>query len=103
MNLKPLREEKNATQDSIAKLLNVQRYTYAKWEQGRAEPSINDLIKLAEIFEVSIDYLVGKEETMPTVHGTALSGLQHQLLSVFDLLSEVDKHKVIGYANALAF
>ncbi len=40
MLLKVLRYEKGITRDDVAKAIGVARYTYAKWEQGRAEPCI---------------------------------------------------------------
>ncbi len=60
--LKDLRKENGLTQKQIAKILNKSETGYASWEQGLAEPSINDLIILSNFYNVSIDELVGKEE-----------------------------------------
>lgn len=60
--LKELRKEKSLTQKQVAKILNKSETGYASWEQGLAEPSINDLIALSSFYDVSIDYLVGKED-----------------------------------------
>ena len=60
--LKELRKENKLTQKQIAKILNKSETGYASWEQGLAEPSINDLILLSDYYRVSIDYLVGKED-----------------------------------------
>jgi len=60
--LKELRKEKKLTQSKLAKLINVSEDCIYFWEKGRSEPSILDLINLANVFEVSIDYLVGKIE-----------------------------------------
>ena len=60
--LKELRIEKGLTQKQLAKELNVSEDSVYNWEKGRSEPSINDLIILATMLDVTIDYLVGKTE-----------------------------------------
>lgn len=60
--LKELRTEKYLSQNSIAKKLNVHGRTVSSWETGRCEPSMANLLKLSEIFEVSVDYLLGKTD-----------------------------------------
>lgn len=60
--LKELRKENNLAQKQIAKIINKSETGYASWEQGLAEPGINDLIYLSEFYNVSIDYMVGKDE-----------------------------------------
>ena len=57
--LRELREESELNQEDIANKINVSRSTYANYETGRAEPSISLLISLANLYEVSIDYLCG--------------------------------------------
>ena len=60
--LKELRKEKSLTQKQVAKILDKSETGYASWEQGLSEPSINDLITLSQYYDVTIDYLVGKDE-----------------------------------------
>lgn len=60
--LKELRKESGLTQKQIAKIINKSETGYASWEQGLAEPCINDLIAISDYYKVSIDYLVGKED-----------------------------------------
>lgn len=57
--LKELRKKRGYTQSELADILNIKRATIAKWETGMTEPRIEKLIKLACIFDVSIDYLLG--------------------------------------------
>lgn len=61
-NLKRLRIAKNLYQKDIAKKLNISTDTYGAWERGNNEPSIDIIKKLANLFNVSIDYLLGNEE-----------------------------------------
>ncbi|NQM47733.1 helix-turn-helix transcriptional regulator [Streptococcus suis] len=53
---------KNLSQDDLAEKLYISRQAVSKWENGEATPDIDKLVQLAEIFGVSLDYLVlGKE------------------------------------------
>ena len=56
-----LRAEKNLSQRELAKKLNVSQGTYNNWENGKTEPSIEDLIEISKLFKVSVDYLVGNQ------------------------------------------
>ena len=58
--LKLLRQKKNVLQKDVAEAINVSRTTYVKYENGDSEPSHKILIKLAEYYNVSIDYLLNK-------------------------------------------
>lgn len=60
--IKKIRKEKNLTQEELAKKLNVTQKCISSWEIGRTEPSIEKIIKLAEIFEVKIENLCDKEK-----------------------------------------
>lgn len=60
--LKELRKLNNHTQELLAEKLFVSRSLVAKWEQGRAYPSINELEKITEIYNVEFDELMNKEE-----------------------------------------
>ena len=57
-NLKIIRNEKQLTQEKLAELLNVSRQAISKWESGQGYPEIDKLVKLSEIFEVSLDELM---------------------------------------------
>ena len=57
--LKILRKRKNMTQAKLAKLLKIDTSEIGRYENGQRNPNIKNLILLAEIFEVSIEYLLG--------------------------------------------
>jgi transcriptional regulator with XRE-family HTH domain len=60
--LQALRKEKGLTQEELAEKLDVSRQAVSKWEAGQAMPEIDNLIGLANIYGVSMDYLLtGKE------------------------------------------
>ena len=57
--LKDLRNEKQLSQKQVAEKVGVAVSTYANWEQGRREPSINDIFKLLSVFEIESSDLFG--------------------------------------------
>lgn len=57
-NLKLLRKQYGFTQEQIAEKLGVSRQTIAKWERGECLPDIENVIALANIYEVTVDQLV---------------------------------------------
>ena len=60
--LRELREEKGIGQKELGKLFNVAQNTISNWENGTREPDTKTLMKLAEFFECSVDYLVGRTD-----------------------------------------
>ena len=56
-----LRTEKGLSQRGMAANFNVSQGTYNNWENGKTQPSIEQLVSIADFFGVSIDYLVGRE------------------------------------------
>lgn len=56
--LKILRKEKHLRQEDLAKLIGVDRTTIAKWETGRVQPRLDRLLKMAEVFECTVDELL---------------------------------------------
>lgn len=57
-----LRSEKNLSQRELAKIMNVSQGTYNNWENSNTQPSIEQLIALADFFGVSVDYLIGRTD-----------------------------------------
>ena len=57
--LKDLREDADLTQEQLVKLLGMHKTTYTNYEQGKREPPFEVIIKLAKLYDVSIDYIAG--------------------------------------------
>lgn len=57
-NLKIIRNEKQLTQEKLAELLSVSRQAVSKWESGQGYPEIDKLVKLSDLFEISLDELI---------------------------------------------
>ncbi len=62
MRLKELRKKKGISQLRLATDLNTTQNTISRYETGEREPGIAELIKIADYFNVSVDYLIGRTE-----------------------------------------
>ncbi len=98
MELRQLRKQKKITQTDMAKYLNMTTVGYGHYETGKAEPNIETLIKIADFYGVSVDYVVG--HNMNNGFGY-LNEKETDLVKTFRLLSTLSQGKVLGYARAL--
>lgn len=62
MRLKNLRKEKNITQLQLALELNMSQNTISRYETGERQAGYNELIKIADYFDVSVDYLLERTD-----------------------------------------
>ena len=62
MRLKELRKKKGISQLRLATELNTTQNTISRYETGEREPGIDELIKIADYFNISVDYLIGRTE-----------------------------------------
>mgnify|MGYP002616395370 FL=1 len=60
--LKTLRKEAGFTQVDVAEKLGISQPAYASWERGVKKPTQDNLVKIAQILNVSVDYLVGNSQ-----------------------------------------
>ena len=57
-----LRKEKGISQEKLSKELQVSYSVVCYWETNRSEPTAPNLVKIADYFDVSVDYLLGRTE-----------------------------------------
>ena len=60
--LKELRKQAQLTQVDVAEKLGISQPAYASWERGAKKPTQENLVKIAQVLNVSVDYLVGNTE-----------------------------------------
>lgn len=96
MRLNELMAQSGDTQYKIAELLNVSRSAVYKYQQEKAEPDIESLIKLADHFGCSVDYLIG-HQTANTLQLEGLTDDQKQLISIVQKLDARQTAFAIGY------
>ena len=65
-----LRNQHNLSQGDLANKLNVSRQSISKWENGNSTPDLEKIVKLSEIFNVSLDELVKNEEKEDAITNT---------------------------------
>lgn len=58
-NLKSLRQQKKLSQQKLADYLQLSQQSIYKYENGLAEPDLDTLIRMADFFDTSVDYLIG--------------------------------------------
>lgn len=73
--LKELRQEKRLIQDELAKKLNISRNTITRYENGTRQPNINTVKKIAELFDISTDYLLGISDRRYNFDNASLENL----------------------------
>lgn len=61
--LRDLREDHDLTQTELVELLHMHKTTYTNYEQGKREPPLELIVKLARLYNVSIDYIAGIIDT----------------------------------------
>lgn len=87
--LRQLRKEKGLKQHELAKFLDMSPTGYNKYETGAVEPGIQTLLKLAQFFNVSVDYLIGYTDDRNNTE-------------VFDMYKKLDEFDKILFSNLLA-
>jgi len=61
-NLIRMRKENKISQQKLANLIGVTQQCVSEWEKDNIEPTLTNLVKLANVFDVSIDFLVGRKD-----------------------------------------
>jgi len=88
--LRKLREAKGLTQEELAKVINVSNKTISVYEKGGADPSTETLLKLAQYFNVSVDYLLGHTDN-PTPDHARKPTLEDEFPEVANVLRRSGK------------
>ena len=103
MNIyKSLRQKSGLTQVELAKRLNVNQATVSKWEKGKSVPDIVTLKDLSNLFEVSIETLLGYNTTNAEKKEVSeLTPQQKILLENITKLTDIECIKVNGYIEGL--
>lgn len=116
--LRAIRKEHGLTQQNIADVLGVDRTTYTVYEGGSITPSPATLVKLSQIYNVTVGYLIGVEENHPELRKipdekqekkllssdpiSLLKKEEKELMLYFRVLSDAEKHKIIDEMKDLA-
>lgn len=88
--LRELRHNRGVSQQIIANLLNVTKATYSRYESGQFEPTQNSLIRLADYFHVTVDYLINRPNIEPLSNSSTKIPIFHQITSDIPLQAQTD-------------
>lgn len=100
--LKEMRLSKRMSQRELAEVLGFHSTAIANYEAGRSEPSISNLIKLANKLNTSIDELVGKLEVEPVFNITKSFKQRNIIIEIINILknlSEEDLEEALSYTK----
>ncbi|MDE7268096.1 MAG: helix-turn-helix domain-containing protein [Lachnospiraceae bacterium] len=103
--LQNARKEAGLSQEELAEQLGVSRQAVSKWENDSGYPEMEKMIRLSQIYQVSLDYLVGNEqEQEPSNEDISTKGwyVSHELAEGF-LSYQRAKYKKIGICVLLVF
>lgn len=100
MNLKSIRIQHNLTQKEVAEKIKTNRVNYNRYELEKGEPDINTLIKLADLYHVTLDELVGREQKNIIDKGL-LSKTEITIIEIMNELKPNFLEKLESYAAAL--
>jgi transcriptional regulator with XRE-family HTH domain len=92
-NIKYLRKRNGYTQEQLAELVGIKRSLIGAYEEGRADPRLNNLVKMAEIFEVSLDALINKDVSEVQSQDVAIDGNGSMTSKLRILSITVDKNE----------
>lgn len=98
-NLFFLIENTGTTKSKVSADTGISTGNISDWKSGRSMPSAAKLGILADYFNVSIDYLLGRDDKIPT---SELSENERKMLGLFRKLSDVQQERIIERAMTLA-
>ncbi len=90
--IKNLRQEKRFKQEDLAKKIGISRLMLGKYERGQATPSAETLQKLAQVLNVSTDYLLSDDEKDEALHGFRDKALKNYFEAIDKMNNEERGH-----------
>lgn len=102
-NLKNIRKNFNFMQKDIAEKMKITISAYSAWELGRNQPGANELVKLADIYGCTVDYLLGREDEQGTIFvmGNELSKSENKLIDMVRQLHDDDKDVIYKLCESI--
>ena len=95
-----LRNKARYTQADVSRMLNIQRQTYCNYENDLREPPLEIVIALAELYHVSVDYLVrGVDKNVAAPQTAPLNQTQQILIREFSSLPENSQREVLDFIH----
>lgn len=101
-NIRSLRKEKHISQTRLSMELEVSQETISAYENDKHYPSAKSLIKLRDLFDVSIDYILGlTDQRYPSIQRSDLAEDEQILLRTYRKMDPAGKQRLQGYLDAI--
>lgn len=108
--IRELRLERQLLQRELAEKLHIAQNTLSQFEKGKANPSYEVLMQLADFFECSIDYLLGRSDdfgvisihSQKTKSAPILNQNGNELIEIFNALEDSYQAQILEYARYIA-
>lgn len=95
VRLKELRNKIGLSQSAVAEKLGITQQAYANYEREARQPDLDMLLKLSDLFGVSVDYILGKEDVSPL--DKELQGIDFALYGETKDLTDAEKQDILSY------
>lgn len=97
MRLKELRKQKKLRQQDVADAINCSQAVYSRYENGEREPSKIVLNSLADFYNVSVDYILGRDQAEPAQNETEEEALQKENATMLSSLTPEEWQRVMDF------
>lgn len=103
LRIKEIRKEKELKQRELADKVGVSVQTISGYETGYSQPPLEMMIKIADVLEMSIDYLVGRSDDIGNIEiNSKLSSIENKIVAILISLPYEKQCQVLGFVQALS-
>jgi transcriptional regulator with XRE-family HTH domain len=95
--LKECRQRANMTQQYVALTLGIKPPSVSNWESGKTQPTMDNLIELSKLYNVTTDYLLGLSGNPTNTESNTQESMDEILLKGFRALPEDGKKEILEY------
>lgn len=99
MRIRELRKAKKVTMKELGNMIGVAESTMSLYETGKRKPDPETLSRLADYFNVSVDYLLGRDEGQSQTSPSPADRQRRDVEAMLRSMSETDLEKVYDYAR----
>ena len=99
--IRDLREDSDLTQEALCKKLFMHKTTYTNYEQGKHSVPLDFAVTLADFYNVSLDYIAGRTNSLSGSTGSPLSRDENDLIEKYALLTEKNKGRLEQFLDDL--
>ncbi len=97
--IKEYREELQLTQKQLAEKINNLQRNVSNWEKGTSEPDCDTIVKLADIFDISIDELYGRQTSV--INKNQTTGVEINIMKYVRMLSDTQKFALLQFLKEI--